>query len=38
MKKLLIITLLTIALGAAITSCTSSRVGCKETAKMVGYH
>jgi hypothetical protein len=38
MKKLLIVIFLTIALGATITSCTSSRVGCKANANMVGYH
>jgi len=38
MKKLLIITLLTLILGASVTSCTSSKAGCRVNANMVGYH
>ncbi len=37
MKKIFVIALFAIALGAAFTSCTSSRNGCKATQGMIGY-
>lgn len=37
MKKILAIALIIIALGATVTSCTSSRGGCKATNGMIGY-
>ena len=37
MKKILAIALFAIVLGAALTSCTSSRNGCKATQGMIGY-
>lgn len=38
MKRIFIILALMLAFSAAITSCTSSKVGCKANAGMVGYH
>lgn len=37
MKKIFIV-LVVFVMGASITSCTSSKVGCKSTVGMMGYH
>jgi len=37
MKRTLVILALVMLMGAALTSCTASRGGCKGTAGMVGY-
>jgi len=38
MKKIFVIMLVAFALAIAISSCTSSKFGCKANSNMVGYH
>jgi hypothetical protein len=38
MKKIFMVILLAVILGAAFASCTSSKAGCKANADMIGYH
>lgn len=37
MKKIFIMVLLAIVVGAAFTSCTASKSGCKSSTGMIGY-